>query len=183
METYIVLWVAWILFILAISKYNKIIYLKTTREQSFADIDVQLKQRFNLIPNLMEAVKWYIKHEKETLENLTKARTSFLGASNANWKMEADNMLAWALKSVFAVAENYPDLKANTNFLQFQQELSDIENKISAARRFFNNATKEYNAFIQMFPNNIIAGMFKFTEEKMYEIQNEEERKNVTVKF
>lgn len=183
METYIALWVAGILFFLVVSKYNKMIFLKTTREQSFADIDVQLKQRFNLIPNLMEAVKWYMKHERETLESLTKARTSFLSATSANGKIEADNMLAGALKSVFAVAENYPDLKANTNFLQFQQELSDIENKIAAARRFFNNSTKEYNAFIQMFPNNIIAGMFKFNEEKMYEVQNEEERKNVTVKF
>ena len=183
MWAYIVLGFSLAIWVMLISKYNKIVYLKNTREQSFADIDVQLKQRFNLIPNLMEAVKGYMKHEKTLLEDLTKARTSFMQAGDASSKIWADNMLTGALKSVFAVAENYPDLKANQNFMQFQQELSDIENKISAARRFFNNATKEYNAFIEMFPNNIIAGMFKFERQKMYEVENKEEKKNIKVAF
>lgn len=180
---YIFIWVVVVLGIFAISGYNKMVFFRNTRDESFANIDVQLKQRFDLIPNLMESVKWYMAHERDTLESLTKARTSFLQATDVNGKIAADNMLAWALKSVFAVAENYPDLKANQNFMQFQQELADIENKISAARRFFNNATKEYNTFIQMFPNNILAWMFHFNKEPMYEIWDEAQRENVVVKF
>lgn len=182
-STYIILGVLLVVVVWAIAGYNKIIALKNTREESFANIDVQLKQRFDLIPNLMEAVKGYMAHEKGTLESLTQARTSFLQATDVNGKIAADNMLAGALKSVFAVAENYPDLKANQNFLQFQGELADIENKISAARRFFNSATKEYNTVIQMFPSNIIAGIFHFTTQPMYEITEVSQRENVAVKF
>ncbi len=181
---YIILWIIVFIAFLLIWKYNSIIKLKNIRKQSFADIDVQLKLRFDLLPNLINTIKWYAKHEKETLNMLTQARTSFLNAWwNVNKKIEADNMLTGALKSIFAVAENYPDLKANTNFLQLQQELSDIENKISAARRFFNNATQEYNTYIQMFPNNIIASIFNFKEEKLYEIEKEEEKENIKVQF
>lgn len=182
MELYILLWVAGILALFIITKYNAIITLRNTREKSFADIDVQLKLRFNLVPNLVETVKWYASHEKETLENVTKARTQFLNAGNIDQKMQADNMLTDTLKSLFAVAESYPDLKANHNFLQLQNELSDIENKIAAARRFFNSTTFEYNTYIQMFPTNIIAKMFGFEEGKMFETQWEE-RENVKVSF
>jgi len=182
MELLILLWVWTLLWLFVATKYNAIIKLRNIREQSFADIDVQLKLRFDLIPNLVETVKWYASHEKETLENVTKARTEFLNAWNIDQKMEADNMLTDTLKSLFAVAESYPDLKANQNFLQMQTELSDIENKIASARRFFNNATQEYNTYIQMFPTNILAWMFSFKEEKMFETK-EVERENVKVSF
>jgi len=152
-------------------------------KQSFADIDVQLKQRFDLIPNLLDSVKWYMKHEKEVLESLTQARTSFLNAESSNEKISADNMLSGALKSIFAVAESYPDLKANQNFLKLQDELSDVENKIAAARRFFNNSVQEYNTYIQMFPNSIVAGIFNFKEEKLFTLENTQERENVKISF
>lgn len=185
MEFFVILWIILVLFIaIIIWKYNGIVKLKNVRKQAFADIDVQLKLRFDLVPNLVSTVKWYMTHEKETLENVTKARTAFL---NAWWdidkKISADNLLSNALKSVFAVSENYPDLKANTNFNQLQTELSDIENKVAASRRFFNNSTQEYNTYIEVFPNNIIAGMFNFREEKLYEIEDSAERENIKVEF
>lgn len=184
MTQYIFIWILVLIVIVLIMKYNSMVQLRNVRKQSFADIDVQLKQRFNLIPNLIETVKWYAKHEKETLERVTEARTSFLNAwDSIDNKMAADNMLTWALKSIFAVSENYPDLKANENFLHLQTELADTENKIASSRRFFNNATQEFNTYIQMFPNNIIAWMFSFKEEKSFEVESEEERKNVKVSF
>jgi len=185
METnYIIYWVITVVIIFIIMKYNGLINMRNIRKQSFADIDVQLKQRFDLIPNLISAVKWYAKHEKETLESVTKARTDFLNAwDNIDGKIAADNMLTWALKSIFAVSENYPDLKASQNFLDLQSELSDIENKIAAARRFFNSATTEYNTYVEMFPNNIIAWTFWFKQEILYEVGNLAERENVKVEF
>lgn len=182
--TYIILGVLALAVIIIISKYNGIVSLKNIRKQSFADIDVQLKLRFDLVPNLVSAVKWYMTHEKDTLEKVTEARTSFLNAwDNIDAKMQADNMLSGALKSIFAVAESYPDLKANASFLQLQSELSDIENKIAASRRFFNSSTQEYNTYIEIFPNNIIAGMFNFKWETLFEITNEVEKENVKVEF
>ena len=180
---YIVIGVIIILVVYVITKYNAIVKLRNIRSQSFADIDVQLKLRFDLVPNLVETVKGYASHEKQTLENVTKARTSFMNASGIDDKMQADNMLTWALKSLFAVSENYPDLKANQNFLQLQTELSDIENKIAAARRFFNNATQEYNTYIQIFPSNIIANAFNFHEETLFGVSAPEERDAVKVSF
>ena len=181
---YVIIWVVIVLGIYIISQYNGIIRLRNNRENAFADIDTQLKLRFDLVPNLVNTVKGYAKHEKELLENITKARTSFLNAETADQKMESNNMLTGALKSIFAVSENYPDLKANENFLQMQTELSDIENKIAAARRFFNSATKEFNTHIETFPTNIIAGMFKFSRVNSFELENrEEEWKSVEVKF
>lgn len=181
---FILLWALVLIIMLFIWKYNWIVKLKNVREQSFADIDTQLKLRFDLVPNLVNTVKWYATHESTTFEKVTNARTAFLNAGNdINWKMEADNMLTWALKSVFAVSESYPELKANTNFMQLQTELSDIENKIAASRRFFNSATQEYNTYIEIFPNNIIAWMFKFTKEKMFEILDEAQKENVKVEF
>ena len=164
--------------------YNRLVALKNNREQAFADIDVQLKQRFDLIPNLVETVKWYAKHEKELFENVTKARTSFMNAQTVEDKMQANNMLTSTLKSLFAVAENYPNLKANENFMQLQMELSDIENKIAAARRFFNATTKEYNTYVESFPVNIIASIFWFQKAQMFEIENREEvEKRPEIKF
>ncbi len=165
--------------------YNTLVKLRLVREQSFSDIDVQLKQRYDLIPNLVETVKGYAKHESGTLENVTKARTMAMSAGSIDEKIAADNMLTSSLKTLFAVSESYPDLKANTNFLQLQGELSDIENKIAAARRFFNSATSELNTAIQVFPNNLVAGMFGFKKEIFFDLgdEAEETRKNVKVQF
>jgi LemA protein len=171
--------------IYVMSKYNGMVALRNKRNQSFSDIDVQLKQRFDLIPQLVESVKGYMKHEAGTLENVTKARTSFLNAGSTDEKIAADNMLSGALKSIFAVSENYPDLKANQNFLQLQSEMSDIENKLAAARRFFNNATTEFNTYIQMFPANIIAKNMGFSELELFKTDESREDLNKvpTVKF
>lgn len=179
----IVLIIAWVLVLFAIIKYNWLIKLRNNIRNAFADIDVQMKMRFDLIENLVNTVKWYATHEKETLEKLTKARTNFLNADNTNEKLAADNMLDGALKNLFAVAENYPDLKANQNFLQLQNELSDIENKIAAARRFYNSSINEYNSSIESFPTNIVARIFGFKYEEFFEVENEEEKKVPKVKF
>ena len=157
--------------------------LKNNRENAFADIDVQLKLRFDLVENLVNTVKGYATHEKETLQNLTDARTSFLYANGVEGKLEANNQLTGALKSLFAVAENYPDLKANQNFLELQTELSDIENKLAAARRFFNSATREYNTSIQSFPSNLIANHFGFTQVEFFELDDEAAKKAPKVQF
>lgn len=184
MWIWIILWIVVLIGIFIVWKYNWMVKLKNVRKQSFADIDVQLKLRFDLVPNLVNTVKWYMTHEKETLEKVTKARTAFLDAGwDIDKKIAADGALQSALKSIFAVAENYPDLKANTSFLQLQSELSDIENKIAASRRFFNNTTQEYNTYIEIFPNNIVAWMFSFKQEKLYEIEDTAERENVKVEF
>jgi len=164
-------------------KYNGMIKWRNILKQAFADVDVQLKQRFDLIPNLLDAVKGYMEYEKEVLESLTSARTSFLNAWTKDEKISADNMLSWALKSIFAVAEAYPDLKANQNFLQLQNELSDVENKIAASRRFFNSAVQEYNTYIQIFPNSVVAWMFDFKSEESFTLENTSERENVKITF
>lgn len=169
--------------IFLISKYNSIIQLRNYRDQAFADVDVLLKMRFDLIPNLIEIVKWYVTHEQTTLENVTKARTQFLQAGNNTDKMHADNMLTDTLKSLFAVSEDYPDLKANQNFLELQSELWDVENKISAWRRFFNNATQEYNTYIEMFPTNLVAKIFGFQKQDMFSVSKPEQRENVKISF
>jgi LemA protein len=142
-----------------------------------------MKMRFDLIENLVNTVKGYASHEKETLEKLTKARTNFLNADNTNEKLAADNMLDGALKNLFAVAENYPDLKANQNFLQLQNELSDIENKIAAARRFYNSSINEYNSSIESFPTNIVARIFGFKYEEFFAITDEKEKAVPKVNF
>lgn len=183
MNNYIIIWVIAVLVIYVIMQYNRLVALRNNRENAFADIDVQLKLRFDLVPNLIETVKWYATHEKSVFENVSNARAAFVGAGNADEKIEANNMLTWALKSVFALSEAYPDLKANTNFLQLQNELSDIENKISSARRFFNSATNEFNTYLQGFPTNVFAGIFGFKAATMFQIENEAERENVKVSF
>jgi LemA protein len=165
-----------------VSVYNSFIKLRQRVKEAESDIEVQLKRRLDLITNLVETVKGYMTHEKTVLENITQARTSFLNAKNLKEEMEVDNMITSALKSLFAVAENYPDLKANQNFLQLQQELSDTENKIMSARRFYNAVVNEYNSFIQYFPNNIFALLFGFKQVEYFDIPQEEE-KRPEVKF
>ena len=147
-----------------------------------SDVDVQLKRRYDLIPNLIETVKGYASHEREVFENVTKARSSAVSAQGLKEKGQAENVLSETLKTLFAVAENYPDLKANANFLELQMELVDTENKIQAARRFYNNNVLSLNNKIETFPTNIIAGLFKFMKEEFFGAK-EEEKENVKVKF
>ena len=156
--------------LMLISFYNRLVKLRNNRENAFADIDVQLKQRHDLIPQLVDTVKWYIKHEEKVLTNITAARAGALNASTINEKIAAENQLSTALSGLNIAVEAYPDLKASSNFTQLQEEISDVENKLSAVRRFFNSATKEYNNAVETFPSNIIAGMFSFKKESMFDV-------------
>ena len=153
--------------------YNSMIKLRNNRENAFADIDVQLKQRHDLIPNLVETVKGYMKHEASTLLAVTEARHGAVNARSIDEKITAENQLASALQGLNVTIERYPDLKANQNFMKLQEEIADIENKIAASRRFFNSATKEYNTRIQTFPTNIMAGMFNFNKECFFDLGHE----------
>ena len=150
--------------------YNRLVGLRQRANQAFADIDVQLQQRHDLIPNLVETVKGYATHEKGTLEAVTAARAAAASAGSVEQKVQAENALTGALRQLFAVAEAYPDLKANQNFLQLQGELGDVENKLAAARRFFNSAVGEFNAAIQQFPAVLIAGAAGFTERSFFDV-------------
>ena len=154
----------------AISIYNGLVAMRQRVSQAFADVDVQLKQRHDLIPNLVETVKGYAAHERGTLEAVVNARNAALGARSTDDKVAAENMLTGALRQLFALAEAYPDLKANQNFQQLQMELSDLENKIAAARRFFNNAVQEYNTGIQQFPAVLLAGPTGFTQKEFFDL-------------
>ncbi len=154
--------------------YNGLVRLRNQVKNGWAQIDVQLKRRVDLIPNLVETVKGYAKHEKKVLDDVTKARSSLMNAQGAEANAQADNMLTGTLKSLFAVAESYPDLKANQNFLQLQEELSGTENKIAYARQFYNDVVMRYNTKIQSIPYNILASMFRFNEEKMFETKDRE---------
>ncbi len=171
-----------LLVLFAIFFYNRIIRLKNQVKNSWAQIDVQLKRRNDLIPNLIETVKGYMKHEKTVLENITNARSAILAAKTVDEKAKASNMLSQTLKSLFAVSENYPQLKANENFMQLQEELTGTENKIAYARQHYNDIVMTFNTRIETFPNNIFAKMFGFKEERLFEA-TEEERKNVKVSF
>ena len=162
-----------ILLIWAIAKYNLFVKLRNNRENAFADIDVQLKQRHDLIPQLVSTVKGYASHEKETLDRVVSARNGAINAKSIDEKIAAENALTSALAGLKVAVEAYPDLKANTNFMQLQEEISDIENKLAAVRRFFNSATKELNTAIEMFPANIISGMFGFKKEMMFDLGSE----------
>jgi LemA protein len=157
-----------------IGLYNKLVRYKNNRENAFADIDVQLRQRNDLIPQLVSTVKGYATHEKELLERVTQARSAVMSAGSINDKMQADTQLTQALQGLKISVEAYPDLKANTNFLQLQEEISDIENKLAAARRYFNGATRELNSAVESFPANIIAKNFGFTRQPMYELSAEQ---------
>lgn len=174
----IIIAVAVVIVLLLITTYNKLVKLRNNRENAFANIDVQLKQRFDLVPQLVSTVKGYATHEKEVLEKVTAARAAGMGAQTVDEKVAADKAMSSALAGLRVSLEAYPELKANTNFLQLQTELSDIENKLAAARRFFNSATKEFNNACEVFPNNIIAGMFNFKRAAMYEATESRESLN-----
>jgi LemA protein len=157
-----------------ISIYNRLVRFRNNRKNAFADIDVQLKQRHDLIPQLMNTVKGYMDHESSVLTKITAARSQAMNANSIDDKIAAEGMLSSALGGLKIAVEAYPDLKANTNFLQFQEEISDIENKLAAARRYFNSATTEYNNQVQSFPANIVSNMFGFKEEILFEISASE---------
>ncbi len=166
----------------AIAVYNGLITLKNRVDEAWSDIDVQLKRRYDLIPNLVNTVKGYATHERELFEKVTEARSVAMGAQTPHDKEQAENMLSGTLKSLFAVAENYPDLKANQNFLELQRELTDTEDKIQASRRFYNGNVRDFNIKIEVFPNNIIAGMLKFAKREFFEAE-EGEKEPVKVQF
>jgi LemA protein len=169
--------VVWLIMI-----FNRLITLKNRTQEAFSDIDVQLKRRHDLIPNLIETVKGYATHEKELFEKVTQARANAINAQTVQEKGQTENMLTDALKSVFAVAENYPDLKASQNFLQLQTELADTEDKIQAARRFYNGNARDFNIAIEVFPNNLIVGMLGFKKFDFFQAEASE-KENVQVKF
>ncbi len=162
--------------------YNGLIRLKNRVDEAWSDIDVQLKRRYDLIPNLVNTVKGYAAHEKEVFDRVTQARSAAMGAGSAEAKGQAENMLSGALKSLFAVAEAYPDLKANQNFLELQRELTDTEDKIMAARRFYNGNVRDFNTKIQVFPTNIFAGMLNFTKRDFFQAEASE-KEVVNVQF
>ena len=174
MQTIIIIAVIALIVLWIISIYNNMVRLRNNRENAFSNIDVQLKQRYDLVPQLVSTVKGYATHEKELLERITDARSACLSANSINDKISANNMLSNALNGLKVSVEAYPDLKANQNFMQLQTELSDIENKLAAARRFFNSATRELNNAVQTFPGNLLAGMFGFHKEPMFEVAQEE---------
>jgi LemA protein len=169
----------------AVYAFNRFVSFKNRSNEAWADIEVQLKRRYDLIPNLVNTVKGYATHESSAFENVTKARSMAMGTQGANKNhAEAENMLTGALKSVFAIAEAYPDLKANQNFLALQSELSDTENKIQAARRFYNTNVRDLNISIQSFPSNVIANMFKFSKMEFFDLPDNDVAQNpVEVKF
>ena len=183
MKWWMILGIVGILIVLwAISVYNKLIALRNRVKDQWAQIDVQLKRRFDLIPNLVETVKGYTKHESETLEAVIKARNTYVSATLPEDQMKADRELTKAISKLFALTESYPDLKANTNFQALQQELTETESKIASARQFYNDTVMVYNNKVDMVPSNIIASLFKFKKEAFFEA-NETERQNVQVKF
>ncbi|MBN1585586.1 LemA family protein [Candidatus Uhrbacteria bacterium] len=162
--------------------YNGLVTLRNRTDEAWSDIDVQLKRRHDLIPNLVETVKGYARHESETFEKVIRARSSAMGAQGTEAKAQAESALSQTLKSIFALAENYPDLKASQNFLQMQDDLKDTEDKIQAARRFYNANVRDFNTRIQVFPNSLIAAQLKFSKYDFFEIAGPE-RENIQVKF
>lgn len=181
---YIILGVVLIVVLWLVGAYNRFIRLVNQAKEAWSDIEVQLKRRYDLIPNLINTVKGYATHEQATFDKVTSARTTAIQAGNLHDKGEAENMLTGALKSVFAVAEAYPDLKANTNFLELQRELSDTENKIQSSRRFYNANVRDLNIAVQSFPNNLIAKAFSFAEMELFDLPDgHEAEKPVEVKF
>ena len=180
--TIIILAVIAVVVLWLIADYNGLVKLKNRAKEAWSDIDVQLKRRYDLIPNLVETVKGYATHESQLFEKVTQARANAMSAQGAKEKAGAENMLSDTLKSLFAVAENYPDLKASVNFLELQRELSDTENKIQAARRFYNTNVRDLNIKIESFPTNMIAGMFGFKQVELFEAVGAE-KEAISVKF
>jgi len=184
--TLIIIIVAVVIGIFLISLYNKLVAYKNNRENAFADIDVQLKQRHDLIPQLVSSVKGYMEHESGVLTRVTEARSRAINASTIDGKIAAEQELGSALQGLQIQVEAYPDLKASSNFMQLQNEISDVENKLAASRRYFNSATREFNVAVQSFPSNLIAGMFGFHTEKMFdvgEVERERLDKAPDIKF
>ena len=179
----VILVIVVILVLFVIAKYNKLVALRQKVRNAWSQIDVQLQRRFDLIPNLIETVKGYMEHESGVLEKVSELRSSWANAQTVADKASLDNQLSETLKTIMAVAENYPDLKANQSFASLQEELKNTENKISYSRQFYNDTVTRYNTQLQVFPSNIVAGMFHFTEETLFEVDNEEARKNVKVEF
>ncbi len=171
----IILGVVVLLILWLVSLYNRLVKLRNNREQAFADVDVQLKQRHDLIPQLVESVRGYMKHERGVLTEVTEARANAIKATTINEKIQAETKLSTALEGLKVSVEAYPNLKASQNFLDLQNEISDVENKIAAARRFFNSATKELNVATEVFPSNIVASLFSFKRELMFELGDERE--------
>lgn len=172
-----------IIAIFVIVKYNSLVALRQRVKNSWSQIDVQLQRRFDLIPNLVKCVKGYMGHESDVLEKVTNLRTSWANATTTSDKMKIDNQLTESLKTIMAVSENYPDLKANENFISLQKELSGTEDKISYSRQFYNDIVTKYNTELEVFPSNIVAGMFHFEHESLFVVDSDEARKNVKVDF
>ena len=183
MLIWIIIAIIIVLAIAFVGMYNSFIKLKNSCEEAFSTMDVYMKKRFDLIPNLVETVKGYAAHEKETLEKVMAARNGVQSAATVEEKMAQENVLTGTLKSLFAVAEAYPDLKANTNFLDLQNQLNLVEEDIANSRKYYNAVVKQFNTKCEMFPSNIIASTFHFERKPMFEVDSAEERKNVEVKF
>ncbi len=166
-----------------VAVYNGLIKLKVRTDEAWSDIDVQLKRRYDLIPNLINTVKGYATHERELFEKVTQARANAMNAQNPQAKAQAENMLSGALKSLFAVAENYPQLRASENFLELQRELSDTENKIQASRRFYNGNVRDLNTKIQIFPDSVVAGMLSIKQREFFELEEPKEKEAPKVQF
>jgi len=180
---YIIIGLVVLIILWGIAVFNSFIRLRHRTNEAWSDIDVQLKRRHNLIPNLVETVKGYAKHERGVFEKVTEARARAVNAKGVEERGQAENMLSNTLKTLFAVAENYPDLKANANFLELQRELSDTENKIQASRRFYNGNVRDLNIKIENFPSRIIAGVFRFKKRDFFEIEEAAEREVPKVEF
>jgi LemA protein len=183
MITYVILIILAIIALWFIVAYNRFIRLRKRTDEAWSDIDVQLKRRHDLIPNLVETVKGYATHERELFEKVTQARAQAISASGTAAKVKAENALSDTLKSLFAVAENYPQLRASENFSKLQEELADTENKIQAARRFYNGNVRDLNTALEIFPSNIVAKMFGFKSAEFFQVKGEEEKEPVQVKF
>ena len=181
--TLIILAIIVVVVIFVISIYNGLVKSKLKVDNAWSQIDVQLQRRFDLIPNFIETVKGYMQHEKEVLTKVTELRTSWVGAQTVSEKAQLDGELSTALKTIMAVSENYPDLKASQNFSELSEELRNTENKISFSRQFYNDSVTMYNEKLQMFPSNIIAGMFNFKPRDLFTAENDEVKKNVKVDF
>ncbi len=180
---YIILGVLGLFIVSLIAIYNGLIRRRNRVEEAWSDIEVQLKRRYDLIPNVVETVKGYATHERGVLENVTRARTLAMGAKTAEEHARTENALTSTLKTLFAVAEGYPDLKANANFLDLQRELADTENKIQSARRFYNGNVRDYNTAIESFPTNLVAGFFRFVKKEFFDLEEEAAREPVKVSF
>ncbi|CDC31089.1 lemA family protein [Clostridium sp. CAG:508] len=180
---WIILIIVVLLILFIISVYNSLVTLRQRVKNAFGQMDVQLQRRFDLIPNLVETVKGYMTHESDTLAKVTELRTAWAGAKTVDEKAKLDNELSNTLKTIMAVAEAYPDLKANQNFESLQNELTETEDKISYSRQFYNDTVTKYNTKLELFPSNIVAGMFHFTAESLFEVDSAEARKNVKVDF